>query len=272
MQVLRKLSLALFIFCLPAVAEVLATVGGTKITTEDFNRRLEEVRKQAMNPPTPEQFLEDLVRFEVGVQEAEKAKLQNDPLVRERFKQVLYNGLLEKQIGEKVTTIKINENEMRDFYKKNPEIRLSHILIDLKENAKPEERDSTRKRAMEILEEVKKSKRPFEDLVRIYSDDLASKETGGDIGFQSRVTLAPIIYESAQSMKPGEIKGLVETKFGFHILKLVERRNYDLADKHQIRAALFDEKRAKIFNDYFEKAKKSYKIDVNKEALKSVGK
>ena len=266
------ISVALVFISGVARAEILATVGNAKITTEEFNRRLEEVCKQAMTPPTPEQFLEDLIRFEVGVQEAEKLKLQNDPLVKERFKQILYNGLLEKQIGGRVSEIKINEKEMREFYKKNPEIRLAHILIELKDNAKPEEREITRKRALEIFDEVKKSKRPFEDLVKIYSDDLASKEAGGDIGFQSRVTLAPVIYEAAQNMKAGEVKGLIETKFGFHILKLVERRNYDLADKHQIRAALFDEKRAKIFNDYFEKAKKGYRIETNKEALKSVAK
>src|SRR5690606_1188450 len=105
--------------------------------------------------------------------------------------------------------------------------------------AKPEERELVRKRALEILGEVKKSKRPFEDLVKLYSDDVATKETGGDIGFQSRVTLAPMIYEEAVAMKPGEIKGLIETRFGFHIIKVLDRRSYDLADKHQVRAALF---------------------------------
>ena len=72
-----------------ANAQVLATVGNAKITVEEFNRKLDDIKKQAMNPPTPEQFLEDLVRYEVGVQEAEKMKLANEALVKERFKQVL---------------------------------------------------------------------------------------------------------------------------------------------------------------------------------------
>ena len=75
-------------------AEVLATVGNNKITVEEFNKKLDDVKRQSVNPPTQEQFLEDLIRYEVGVQEAEKAKLANDPLVKERFKQVLYNSLL----------------------------------------------------------------------------------------------------------------------------------------------------------------------------------
>lgn len=253
-----------------AGAQLLATVGSVKITAEEFNRKLEEIRKQAMNPPTPEQFLEDLVRFEVGVQEAEKAKLQNDPLVKERFKQVLYNALLEKQVGKRVEDIKITENEMREYYKKNPEVRLAHILIEIKENAKPEEREAVHKRAQEILDDIKKSKRPFEELVRLYTDDLPTKELGGDIGFQSRVTLAPVLYDASGAMKIGDVKGLVDTHYGYHIIKLLDRRSFDLADKRQIRAALFDDRRAKVFNTYFEKLKKQYKIDVNHEALKSL--
>lgn len=253
-------------------SNTLLTVGSSKVSTQDFKRRLDEVKKQAMNPPTADQFLEDMVRFEIGVQEAEKMKLQDDPLVKERFKQVLYNALLEKKIGSKVGEIKISEQELRDFYKKNPELRLAHILIEVRENASKEERDASRKRANEFLDEIKKTKRPFEDFVKLYSDDMATKETGGDIGFQSRVTLAPIIYDAAMKLSPNEVKGLIETKYGFHIIKLLERRNFDMADKHQIRAALYDEKRARIFDDYFMKVKKAYKVDINKEALKSVTK
>lgn len=262
------ITLVLAAVSLRAEAQVLATVGNEKITVEEFNRKFEEVRRQSVNPPTREQFLEDLVRFKVGVQEAEKAKLRNDPMVKERFDQVLYNSLLEKQLGKAVEGIKITENEMKSFYKKNPELRLAHILIDLKADATPAQREATRKRALEIYDDVKKSKRPFEELVKLYSDDLPTKELGGDIGFQSRVTLLPNIYDVAVNMKVGEIRGLLETRYGFHIVKLVDRRSYDLADKRQIRAALFDSKRADIFNNYFERVKKGYRIDVNREALK----
>lgn len=263
------IALGLF-FASTTNAQVLATVGNSKITVEDFRRKLNDIKKKTVNPPTPEQYLEDLIRYEIGVQEAEKMKLANDPLVKERFRQVLYNSLLEKQIGKKVEGIKITESEMRQFYKNNPEVRIAHILIDMKPNPTAEERETTHKRAQEILAEVKKSKRPFPELVKLYSDDLATKEMGGEIGYQSRVTLFPSHYELALNMKAGEIRGLLETQFGFHIIKLIERRSYDLADKRQIRAALHQAKQAKIFNDYFEKLKKGYSVDVNREALKSI--
>ena len=251
-------------------AQVLANVGDSKITTEEFNRKLEAVRKQTLNPPAPNEYLEELIRFEMGVKEAEKEKLQDDPVVKDRYRQVLYNALLEKQLGKKIEDIKVTESEMKEYYKKNPEIRLAHILIEIKENAKPEEREVSRKRAHEILDEVKKSKRPFEDLVRLHTDDFSTKDIGGDIGFQSKSTLSARIYDTAMGMKPNDVKGLVETPFGFHIIKFLEKRSYDLADKRQLRAALLDEKREKVFNDYFDKLKKNYKIEVNRETLKGI--
>ncbi|HMN68337.1 MAG TPA: peptidylprolyl isomerase [Bdellovibrionales bacterium] len=268
---MRLVCLALMLsFAFTVQAQNIATVGTTKITVEEFNRRLNEVKKQASNPPTPEQFLEDLIRYEIGVQEAEKMKLQNDPVVRERYRQVLYNSLLEKKLGAQVEAIKITETDLKNYYKNNPELRIAHILIDLKANATPEQRESTRKRAQEILSEVKASKRPFEDLVKLYSDDIPTRESGGDIGYQSRLSLLPSVYEAAVNMKVGEVKGLLETRFGFHIIKLLDRHSYDMADKRQIRASLFDDRRAKLFNDYFDRTRKTYKIEVNREALKSV--
>jgi peptidyl-prolyl cis-trans isomerase C/peptidyl-prolyl cis-trans isomerase D len=266
---MKFILIALTLVSAQVYAQVLATVGNNKITVQEFNKKYEDVKRQAANPPTQEQFLEDLIRYEVGVQEAEKMKLADNPLVKERFKQVLYNSLLEEKLGKPVEGIKISEAEMKEFYKKNPELRLAHILIDLKQGAKPEEREATRKRALEILDDVKKSKRPFEELVKLYSDDIPTKEMGGDIGFQSRVTLLPSIYDVAVTMKEGEVRGLLETRFGFHIVKLLDRRGYDLADKRQIRAALFDAKRAKLFNEYFDRAKKNYKIEINRDALKA---
>ncbi|XGC80883.1 peptidylprolyl isomerase [Bdellovibrio bacteriovorus] len=248
--------------------EVVAQVGKKSITVEEFNKKYNEIKSQTINPPSKEQFLEDLVRYEVGLQEAEKRNLQKDPIVQERFDQEMYKALLEKDIGPRVQKIQVSDKEMQEWYAKNPELRTSHILIEFKPGATPAQIAEAKKRAVEIFEEVKKSKRPFEELVKLYSDDALSKQAGGDIGWQSRVTLVPNYYEAAANMKVGEIKGLIETQFGFHILKLTGKRSFENANKRQIRAAVFDEKRKQIFNDYFDKLKKSYSIKENVSAIK----
>lgn len=257
-------------FVFSAQAQVVFSVGPTKVTLEEFKKRLAEYKTSTFNPPTPEQLLEDWVRFEVGVQEAEKQKMQNDPAVKERYRQVLYNALLEKNLGQKIEKIPINEADMKDYYRRNPEIRMSHIFIEYPVKATPEQHEIARKRAYEVYESVKKelrNKRPFEELVKLYSDDLATKDNGGDMGFQSRVTVP--FYDHVVKLRTGEIVGPIESRQGFHIIKVTGRNSYEDADKRQIRAAVFDQKRAKIFTDYFDKLKKQYSIKVNRDAVKA---
>lgn len=247
--------------------DAVATINNKKISVEEFNKKYNMVRAQSLNPPTKAVFLEDLVRYEVGLLEAEKRKLGNDPLVQDRMRQELYKALLEKDLADKVNKIQVTDAEMKEWYKKNPQIRTSHILIEIKGDATSEQRAEAKKRAFEIFDEVKKSKRPFEELVRLYSDDPLSKQAGGDVGWQSPVTIMPHYYEAIASMKIGEIKGLIETQFGYHIVKLTGRRSYENADKSQIRIAVFDEKRKQVFNDYFDKLKKQYSIKTNSSLI-----
>ncbi|MBX2988098.1 MAG: peptidylprolyl isomerase [Bdellovibrionaceae bacterium] len=246
---------------------VLAQVGSKKITLDDFTKKFDEIKSQTLNPPTKQQFLEDMVRYEVGVQEAEKRNLEKDPIVQDRVKQEMYKALLEKDLGQKVQKIQVSDAEMAAWYKQNPEIRTSHILIEFKPGATPQQVAEAKKRATEIYDEVRKSKRPFEELVKLYSDDPLSKQAGGDVGWQSRIGLYPTYYNATTGLKVGDIHGLVETPFGFHIIKLTGRRSFDDANKRQIRLAIYDEKRKQAFNEYFDRLKKQYNIKINSSAL-----
>ncbi len=245
--------------------EVVATIGSKKITLDEFNKKYKEITSQVLsNPPSKKVFLEDLVRYEVGVQEARKRGFDKDPIVQERINQEIYKAFLEKELGNKIEQNAVTETEMKAWYANNPQIRLSDILIEVKPGATPEQRTEAKKRALEILDEVKKSKRTFEELVRLYSDDTTTKNLGGDVGWQSRVTLIPTYYNSANSLKVGEITtNLVETPFGFHVLKLTGRRSYEEATKREIRMSVFDEKRKVVFDNFFKAIKKQYNINVN---------
>ena len=252
----------------PKQDEVVVSVGTKKITLKEFNQRYNEVLGKTINPPTKELFLEDLVRYEVGVQEAEKRHLDSDPQVKEMLRQDIYKGLLEKELGDKVSKIKVTEEEMKAHYQKYPEIRTSHILIEFRSDATDEQKKEARKRAEEIFKEINGSKRNFEDLVGIYTDDVQTKKNGGDVGWQSNVTLVPPYYDAAVALKIGEVKGLITTQYGYHIIKLTGRHGYADANKRQIQAAVFDQKRKVIFDEYFTKLKKSYSIKENKAIIK----
>lgn len=248
--------------------DVVATVGTKQITLKELNDKYEEVVKQTINPPTKEVFLEDLVRYEMGVQEATKKNIADDPVVKERIRQEIYKGLIEREIGKKVSDIKVTDAEMQAYYKKNPEIRTSHILIEFRPDATDEQKKAAKDRAKEILSEVEKGKRSFEEYVGLYTDDVLSKKTGGDIGWQTAVTLVPAYYNAALDMKNGEVKGLIETQYGYHIIKKTGQRPYAEANKRTIRTAVFDQKRRQIFDAYFAGLKKQYPTKVNKDKIK----
>ena len=267
-KILMSLVLIMSANAFAAPTDVIAVVGTKQITVKDFNDKFDEVTKQTVAPPTREQFLEDLVRYEVGVQEAQKKNMADDPIVKERFRQEMYKGLIEKELAKRIAEIKVTEDDMKNWYKTNPDIRLSHILIEFRPDATPEQKKAAQARAQEILVEVKKSKRPFDELVGLYTDDVLSKKSGGDVGWQNSLTLVPHLYQTALKMKVGEIHpNLIETQYGFHVVKLTGKRQFDEANKRQLRSAVFDMKRKDIFDDYFASLKKNYTIKVFKDRL-----
>lgn len=271
---MKLLSLSLILiasyFSNSTYAQVLFSVGTSQVTVDQFTKRLEQLKATSVNPPSKEQLVQDWIKFEMGVQEASKLGLQNDPAVKEALRQVLYNALLEKQVGERVQKISVKENEMKAFYSKNPEIRTRHLLIGLKPGANAAEIAAAEKRAQEIYREVSSGKRPFEDYVKLYTDDLPTKNSGGDIDYQSKVTLVPEYYEAAVKLRKNAISKPVKSRYGFHIIKLIDTRSYQDADKAQIRASVIDAKRNQIFDSYFNGLKSKYPAKLNKGALDKI--
>lgn len=251
---------------------VVADVGGKKITSDEFNKKyrevIETVSMSGGPAPSKTEFLEDLVRYELGLLEAEKRNIKNDPIFQERMRQEMYKVLLEKELGPKAQKIQVSDAEMKAWYAKNPSIRYSSILIDVRPGATPEQKNEARKRAKEIFSEVKASKRTFDELVRLYSDDTLSKQFGGDAGFQSPLTVMPQVYAAAKAAKVGEIIGPVETLFGFHIMKVTGRATFEQANRVQIRQAVFNEKRRLLLDGFFATLKKQYPVKTNSTLIK----
>jgi parvulin-like peptidyl-prolyl isomerase len=250
---------------------VVAEIGGKKITLDEFNKKYTEILNivgtAGGTAPTKQEFLEDIVRFELGLAEANRKNLEKDPLLQERMRQEMYKVLLEKEVGPKAAKIQPTEAEMKSWYSKNPSVRWSSILIEVKPNATAEQRAEAKKRAQEIFAEVKASKRPFEELVRLYSDDTMAKQFGGDAGWQSVIT-APLLYDSVRDGKVGQLVGPIETVFGYSILKVTGKATYDQANKAQIRQAVFNEKRRQLMDQYFAGLRKQIPTKSNPSLLK----
>jgi len=108
-----------------------------------------------------------------------------------------------------------------DLYEVKEQVKASHILIRVPEDASDEVRKQKREHAETLLKQVKNGK-DFAELARSMSDDPGSAAKGGDLGYFERGMMVPPFEAAAFSMQPGEISGLVETDFGFHIIKVEE--------------------------------------------------
>jgi peptidyl-prolyl cis-trans isomerase D len=121
----------------------------------------------------------------------------------------------------------ITDTEITKFYDDNAarftaaeERRASHILINAAKDQPAAEREKARKKAEELLTQVRKAPASFGELARKNSQDPGSAERGGDLDFFGRGAMVKPFEEKAFSMKPGEISDLVETDFGYHIIRL----------------------------------------------------
>jgi len=136
----------------------------------------------------------------------------------------------------------VGADEVKAYYESNlskygePEQRrASHILISAKSGASPEEKSKARERAEAILSQLRKSPGSFAEIAKKESGDPGSAAQGGDLGFFSRGMMVRPFEEAAFRLKPGQISDLVESDFGFHIIKVTAIKPGKMKSLEQVR-------------------------------------
>ena len=179
----------------------------------DIASRINEVRKQF---PTEAAFKQAM-----ALQQLSPEKLRDDARM-----DLLVNRLLENEVTAKLS---VKPGDVSEFYEKNPDkfkqsesVRASHILIIVPQGADAATKAAARARAEEALKAARSGK-DFAVLARQYSQD-GSAQRGGDLGFVVRGQTAPAFENAAFALQVGQISDVVESPFGFHVIKLIERR------------------------------------------------
>ena len=128
-----------------------------------------------------------------------------------------------------IASEQVGADEIKAYYESNiskygePEQRrASHILIAVKRDAGDAEKESARVRATRILAQLRKSPGSFAELAKKNSGDPGSASQGGDLGFFSRGMMVRPFEDAAFKLKPNQISDLVESDFGFHIIKVTD--------------------------------------------------
>ncbi len=123
------------------------------------------------------------------------------------------------------------------------ERRASHILVKAEKDASSADRQKARAKAEALLAEVRKSPAAFAELARKNSDDPASAAQGGDLDFFGRGQMVKAFEDSAFGMKSGEISGIVESDFGFHIITVTGVRGGQTKPFEEVRGEVEAEAR-----------------------------
>lgn len=249
---------------------VLAKVGNAVITEADLERDLKSLPDYAQqmfeDEKGREKFLDELVKKEMLYQEAQKKGIDKTPefikKVEEFKKLTLVSELLEKEIMAKS---KVSAQDVKEYYDKHKDdfatttqIKASHILVKTEEEAN------------KIEARIKKGEK-FEEIAKKESIDKTSGKNGGDLGFFSKGQMVPEFEKAAAGLKKGEISSPVKTSFGYHIIKVTDRKAGPVIEferiKDLIAQRLSGEKQKEAFDNYVEDLKKSYPVEINKEAL-----
>ncbi|NKE08290.1 foldase [Bacillus selenatarsenatis] len=256
--------------------ETAASVNGEKITKEELNTKLTdmygddildslitnkviemEATKEKVKV-TGNEIDEELTKLQesYGGEEAFAAALEQNQVSMDKIREDIEIYLLaEKMIG---ASIDVSEEEMKTYFEENKEsfdqkeqVKASHILV---------EDEATAKKVKKELDNGK----DFAELAKEYSTDSSNAANGGDLGYFGKGEMAEEFEKTAFALEAGAISEPVKTEFGYHIIKLVDKKAEKAAEfeehKEKIKELLFDQKVQAEYTNWMEEKKAEYEI------------
>lgn len=187
---------------------------GIKVDKNKIDQELSAVKKRF---PSDKEYKKALSSMNIS---------END--IKNQIKEKLaINALIDMKIVKKIV---VTDKETKDFYEKHPDlfkqpeqVRASHILIKVEAGADQQKKAQAIKRIKEIQKKLKDGQ-DFAALAKKYSEDPGSSVKGGDLGYFSRGQMVKPFEDAAFGMKPNEVSGIVETQFGYHLIKVYDKK------------------------------------------------
>lgn len=170
-------------------------------------------------------------------------RMRTDGLDFERYRSSLREQILIQRVREREVTprIQISDEDVNSFLASDPAaqtesaLNLAHILIKVPEQASPQEVQKLQAKAEDIQRKAAAGVN-FSQLVKQFSDDRNTHDSGGAFGLREVSGLPEVFVKAVANIKVGEVAALVRSRAGFHIIKLVERENAAQASYTQQRA------------------------------------
>ena len=231
------------------------------ITDEEVNNQIQQIASM-QNPPLSLEKLQSIV---------ESQGFAFDDWKNELRKQLGQQKLFQAQFPESVN---ITEEDAKKHYDENPaqfvtkeQVRASHILITPKKEegnteATPEEKAKAKAKAEDLLKQIKEGA-DFAELAKANSD-CPSAAQGGDLNFFGKGQMVPPFETAAFALETGKVSDLVETRFGYHIIKVTDRKEASTKSFEQAKAGLIQQlaqkKQAEMTQKYIDSLKAAANI------------
>ncbi|NOZ48071.1 MAG: hypothetical protein GXO79_15035 [Chlorobi bacterium] len=201
--------------------EVLITIDSTKITKSEFMRIYQKNNSDSViDQKSLEEYLNLFINFKLKVLEAERLGL--DTLKSFVVELQGYRRQLEKPY---LTNQSIDESLIKEAYDRmTKDVKASHILIRVSENASPEDTLAAYNKIMKIRNRIIKGE-SFEKVARETSEDKSVKNNSGNLGYFTAFQMVYPFETAAYNTKVGDISMPVRTKFGYHIIKVFDTRD-----------------------------------------------
>ena len=227
---------------------------GIQVKSDAVSDQLQKIQQRYPNKEEFQKLLSNMGLTESDVQ----AQIERGMAIQE---------LLDKEVTGK---IKVSDEETKAFYDKNPQlfqqpeqIKASHILIKVQADAPADQKAEARKKIEDVQQKVKKGE-DFATLAKTYSEG-PSGPKGGDLGYFRRGQMVKPFEEAAFSLKPDETSEIVETQFGYHLIKVNDKKPAKKMTYTEVKDRLSEnlkkQKQDSEANAYIETLRKDAKIE-----------
>lgn len=215
---------------------VLAVVAGEEITQKDLDALLHALPKEqqayAGNEQFRQQCLEQLITIHLFAKDGEDQKLEETDAFKENMAHARREILAQMAVGKVMKDITVSDEEAKEYYDANEDqflngetVHAKHILVDNED------------KCQEILEMITTEEKSFEDAAQEFST-CPSGQQGGDLGSFGKGQMVKEFEDAAFAAEVGHIVGPVKTQFGYHLIKV--------EDKKDAQASVFDDVKASI--------------------------
>ncbi len=234
---------------------VVAVVNGSDIHLSEVVEFQRNLPPQVAQAPFPA-ILEVLINNRLITDAARKEGLQRDPEVKREVKLAeegaMRRAWLTKKVRSDITdeALKAQYDQLVATFKPEEEVRARHILVSTEDEAK------------QVISDLK-SGANFEDVAKAKSKDPSAQKNGGDLGFFTKSEMVPAFADAAFALQPGEVSPEpVKTQFGWHIIKVEERRKTTPPTFEQAKPVLREQMSEKIAQQMVGELRAKAKIKV----------